>query len=207
MQSCETAIQAFDKYIWALAHRFARGMRGVDPEDLHQEGLITLYEIYTSSVHSHLSDDERDALVNKSIVNRFIDIKRHQFLQDQQFAVIDLDVASQFYGEDAFGELNLQYCQEYLAHFVSVDAAKVLDLLIQPSPELVWEFQLQTMRRAHIQRQGLPTQVTTRIPHWLVGKVLGFGESKTKNLIRELRQAFREHMCSTLNYKLNAVMC
>lgn len=207
MVSCDEAIKKFDKYVWAVAHKFARNLRGYDVCDLHQEGLIKLYEVYTSAANSGKPDAELDKIFKTSLSHRFIDIQREQFLQDHYLVTMDLEEATLWYGEDAFAELNLRYCQEYLAHFVSSDAALLLDLLVEPSTELLLEFQLQTMRREHIKQQGFKTLITNKIPHRLAGKTLGFGLSKTKNLIRELQHAFMEHMCSAHSYKLNKAMC
>ena len=203
----DEAVQTFDKYIWALSHRFAGKMRGCDPADLHQEGLIKLYEVYTSATHGHKADAELAKVFKTALVHRFIDIQREQNLQDQLMVVVDLEVISQTFGEDAFADLQLQYCKEYLGHFVSDDAQRLLDMLLDPSPAVLRQFHIQTLRKEHIKRQGIKTLTTKKITQQLVGQVLGFSASKTKALIRELQQACREHLCLVPSYKLNAAMC
>lgn len=207
MVSFDEAVQKFDRYIWALAHRFAGNMRACDPSDLHQEGLIKLYEVHTAAANRGKSDDELGKLFKKSLVNTLIDMRRKQHTQDVNVVTVDLEVISQMFGEDAFAELQLQYCRDYISHFVSPEAAVLLANLLDPSPAVLHSFKIQQLRRAHIRRQGFNTLVTRKITHQLVGQVLGFSPSRTKALIRELQVACLEHLCLVPSCKLNAAMC
>lgn len=203
----DDAVQQFDKYIWALSHRFAAKMRGLDAADLHQEGLIKLYEIYTSPAHSDKTDMEVIKLFKTALVHRFIDIQREQHLHDVVMVTVDLEIISQTFGEDAFADLQLHYCKEYLESFVSEDAKLLLEHLINPTPAVLHMFNIQTMRREHLKKQGIKTLTTRKITHQLVGQVLGFSASKTKALVRELQHACREHLCLAPSFKLNTATC
>ena len=207
MISCDEAMVAFDKYIWALSYRFSKKLRGCDPSDLHQEGLIKLYEVYTSAANLNKPDSELSKILKTSLVHRFIDIQREQRIQDQHLDTIDLELISRTFGCDAFEELHFQYCKEYLSGFVSPEAVRLLESLLEPTPGVMRAFNLQCMRREHIKQQGIKTLTTRKISHQLVGHTLGFSIGKTKLLIHELQQAFQEHMCSAYSYKLNKVMC
>ena len=91
----EEAVQKLDNYIWAMSHRFAFKLRGFDVSDLHQEGLIKLYEICTSASHGHKPELEIIKLFKTSLTHRFIDIQREQAIQDQHLVTVDLEVISQ----------------------------------------------------------------------------------------------------------------
>lgn len=206
MISFNEAVQEFDSYIWALAHRFSTKLRGYDASDLHQEGLIKLYELFCEK-NEGKTDEHMERLLKRALVNRFIDIRRDQAQQDYMMTTINLDWISEEVGEDAFADLQLQYHQEYLAHFVSADAQRLLMALIEPPQEAYEQFMIQNLRRQHIKAQGFRTSVGNKITHNLIGQVLGFPVHKTKALIHELQLAYREHLCSVPSYKLNAATC
>lgn len=208
------AMERMDKYIWSLAHKFGKNLHGMDVKDLHQEGLIKLYEIYTSSKYAGKPVEELDAIFAVSLKNAFSDLatkagnvlSRHSSLDEWLAPDSTVEVDLSVIAFDAFEDVYLRHYQEHLSHFVSPEAAILLDALLNPTPAVLHLQNIQNMRRAHIQRQGFNVHINKKIPNQITGLALGFSPSKTKALIRELQLAWRT-VCQTNSLKLNAAMC
>jgi hypothetical protein len=182
-------------------------MRGVEASDLHQEGLLKLYEVYTSAQYAGKPLDELDAIFKTALRNVFLDHyerdnRERRVLSDD----VDLEVISEVWGYDAFAEAYLLHYQDHLSKLVSPDAAVLLDALLHPTPAIYHMFDIQRMRREALQSQGFNARVPKKLTHLLVGRVLGFSTSKTKALVRELQYTWRNE-CQLHNYNLNAAMC
>lgn len=183
-----------DRYIWALSHRFAPMLISVEPSDLHQEGLIKLYEVYESGQYGDRPVSELAAIFRQIVLNTFLDMVKSAKNQRPLNMELDLEAISYSWGYDGFHDVWLRYYQDFLGTKISPEAARLLEELLNPSPAVYRMFNIQRMRRTAIKNQGLDVRVPTRITNALIGKVLGFHPSKTKVLMAELQRVWRKEM-------------
>jgi DNA-directed RNA polymerase specialized sigma24 family protein len=190
----DVIVSRLDRYIWALSYKFAPLLISMEPCDLHQEGLIKLYEVYMSAQYGNKSGSELDAIFRQIVRNTFLDMvktaKNHRPINME----LNLEAVSNSWGYDGFHEVFLKYYQDFLGTKVSPEAARLLDELLNPSPAVYHMFNIQRMRRTALKQQGRDVRVPTRITNALIGKVLGFHPSKTKALVAELQRVWRREM-------------
>lgn len=210
------SLQAFTKireellklvYFWA--HRYKSNSPGCEFDDLCQNGELKLLEIFQSSAYKGKSKGELLAILRKSLRHTMIDSVRNKTTLDKVETRVDLEDASYIMGESGFEDLYLQHVVDYLSHFVSEDAKLLLTNLIHPSSEVIHEDLKRSLRREHVKKQGFHVVNPPKLTHNLVGFVLGFSESKTKLLVRELQLAYCNHAvflsgapCPRLYYSL-----
>jgi len=190
----EGIVERLDRYIWALSHKFAPLLISMEPCDLHQEGLIKLYEVYVSDQYQDKSGPELDAILRTIVRNTFIDMVNIAKSQKPINMELDLEAISYSWGYDGFHDVFLRYYQEFLGTKVSPEASMLLDQLLNPSPAVYRMFNIQKMRRTALKNQGLDVRVPTKITNALVGRVLGFHPSKTKALVAELKKVWLREM-------------
>jgi DNA-directed RNA polymerase specialized sigma24 family protein len=204
----QEVLDRLDKFLWKMAHGHAKNLRGVDPEDLHQEGIIKMYELYSSMNVEEAAMEAFTKIWSRSVKNRFLDFYRNQKGERNRIVLeFDFEDASQFMGEDGFTELYLQHYKEHLQYYVSEEAALLLEHLLYPTAAILHEHNIQNMRRTHLKEQGHNTNLSRKISHQLAGKCLGFSVKKTRLLICELQSTWKELRCHRPNWPLNAVSC
>jgi DNA-directed RNA polymerase specialized sigma24 family protein len=181
----EVALSRFNGLMWAISHKFGKGLSGIDAADLVQECSIKLVDLLES--HGDLPESEFSSLLSRSCINLIHSIRRKQ--RPTEFNVVDLDDVSYLLGESGFQDLFLSHYQEHIGSLVCPDAVRLLRELLDPSEETEVTLFKRNLRRAHVH---LP--VSNRITHQLAGQVLGFHPSKTKKLIQQLQQACVEHL-------------
>lgn len=195
MNTFPQALTRLDKYIWYMSHRFESSMRGMEVSDLHQEGLIKLYEVYSSAEYADKPFAELDAIFKAALYNTFTDLYHRSKRESGTFIDVDLEVIAEEWGIDGFNATYLAHYQAHLNQFLSTDAAVLLDTLLHPTPAVYHLANIQRMRRQALQGQGRTMRVPTKLTQSVVGSALGFSEPKTKALIRELQQTWRVHGC------------
>lgn len=181
-----------DKYIWYMAHRAVSSSRinGMDVSDLHQTGLIKLYELYSNPKYSGKPVAEFDAIFKRALFNAFADVYAHSNEEGRHVIQIDLNDISEEWGYSAFDEAYLKHYQVHLETLISHDAAVLLEHLLNPTPAVYHMHNIQRMRREALQRQGKAARVPQKLTQAIVGQTIGFSASKTKALIREIRNAW-----------------
>lgn len=192
MHTFEEVLLRLDKHIWYMAHRFGTSIKGQDIEDLHQEGVIKLYEIYSSPKYHGRTSEQLDSIFKGALRNRLRDLystEKHTMLAYSDESIDDLADIHVF---DAFLDIYLAYHKKHLSSKLSRDAVHLLDLLLEPTPAVYHMFNIQVMRRRALQLQGQNVRIPTKITHQLVGSVLGFESSKTKKLLKELQKVWRK---------------
>lgn len=187
-------VARLDKYIWALSYRFSPFMISMEPCDLYQEGLMRLYEVYTSGQYADRSGRKLDAIFRQIVKNTYLDMLKTAKKRKPINMELDLEAISYNWGYDGFHEVFLKYYQDFLGTKVSPEAALLLDQLLNPSPAVYRMFDIQKMRRRALLLQGFDSRPPTKITNALVGRVLGFSENKTKILMAELQRAWRKEM-------------
>lgn len=197
-QSFDVVVQRLDRYIWAMAHKFKTSVRGMDEQDLHQEGLILLYEVHSSAAYTGRPLEELDAIFKAALYNSYADFYRKGKRERNHFVEVDLEIESEEWGVDGFTATYLAHYQEHLNKYLSADAAILLETLLHPTPAVYHLHHIQRMRRQTVHQQGvMQSKVPTKITQIVVGQALGFSPSKTKLLTRELQQAWREYGCNS----------
>lgn len=205
MDSFEEALCRLDKHIWFIAHRFSETVKGQEVADLHQEGVILLYEIYSSARYSDKSPEELDAIFRSALKNLMKDIYFKSKRANKLIDPVPIDDVLDDYGYEPFLDVYVAHYKKALTRKLSNDAVRLLDLLLEPTPAVYHMFNIMVMRRKTIRAQGRTVRIPTKITHEIVGSVLGFSLPKTKNLIRELKEAWnRECQPSTSKFKPNA---
>lgn len=193
-----------DRYIWYMAHRFGTSVRDQDIEDLHQEGTIKLYEIYTSDRYTGKDPGELDVIFKRALSNMLKDIYSISKRKFQMFVQMDEDSEFPGHSYDAFAEVYLAYYKNALEAQLSDDSIRLLEVLLEPTPAVYHMYNITVMRRKALQSQGMNVRVPTKITHEIVGQALGFSLAKTKNLIRELKEVWKmECQQAKGNYKPN----
>jgi DNA-binding Lrp family transcriptional regulator len=174
-----------------MAHRYGKTIKGQEIDDLHQEGVIKLYEVYTSARYIGKSPQELDYIFKKSLSNMLKDIYASTRKDSMLFVQIPIEELTDQYGYDAFLDVYLAYYKKSLSRNLSDDSLHLLDLLLEPTPAVYHMYNIQVMRRKALRMQGRDVHIPTKLTHQLIGSVLGFSLAKTKNLIRELQQAWK----------------
>lgn len=190
----DEVVRLLDRYIWAQAHKFAPSMLSAEPCDLHQEGLMKLYEIHESGRYCGKSGTELAAIYRQIVTNTLWDMMKSSINRKSLNLALDLEAVSYSWGYDGFREVWLKYYQDFLGTKVSPEAARLLEELLNPSPAVYRMFNIQRMRRTALKNQGFDVRIPTRITNALIGKVLGFHPSKTKVLMAELQRVWRREM-------------
>ena len=180
--------------VFYYAHKYKNFTPGCEFDDLCQTGELKLLELFQSGAYKRLSEKELLSLLHTSLRNVMIDTLRGREVIDHSSRRIDLEDASHLIGESGFEALYLQHLVDYLGYFVSDEARLLLQNLIQPSAEVIHEDLVKSLRREHLRRQGIRVSSIDKLTHNLVGSVLGFTNSKTKLLIRELQEAYCHHV-------------
>lgn len=196
LQAFQKARTSLTKLIYFWAHRYKSNVPGCEFDDLCQTGELKLLEMFQSGAYQHKSEEELLKILRRSLRNVMVDSVRSQEPVDHSSLRVDLEDAAHLVGESGFEALYLQHLVDYLTHFVSEDAQQLLQNLVNPSKEVIHADLKQTLRRQHLKAQGHKVPSSTRLTHNLVGSVLGFTESKTKLLIRELQLAYCHHVVS-----------
>lgn len=205
-QPFDEAVKRLDRYVWAMAHKWKTSVRGMDEHDLHQEGLIVLYEVHSSTTYTGKPTDELDAIFKTCLHNAFADIYQRS-KRERARVVEDVDVETMEWGVDGFNTTHLSHLQEHLAKYLSTDAVILLDTFLHPTPPVYHLHLIQKMRRQAVHQQGVMNcKVPTRITQAIVGQALGFSTSKTKGLSRELQQVWRDHGCRQNRSTHNSAM-
>jgi len=187
----DVALKRLEKHIWYMAHKFKVSIHGQEADDLFQEGVIKLYEIYTSARYKDKTGVVLDAIFRTSLYNMFRDMYRES---RAEIAVIDVEVdvekVTEVRGYDAFLDLYSDHCRDAFVEGLSSDAVNMLELLLNPTPAVYHLHNIQRMRREHLRSQGMTVRIPQKITHKLVGQVLGFTPSKTKRVMKELQLAW-----------------
>lgn len=207
MNTFDEALKRLDKHIWYMCHRFEVSIYGQDVEDLRQEALIKLYEIYSSSRYAGKTTRELDVIFKKSLWNLLRDLYATGKTDFQMFTELDVDVEgiAGTYGYDGFMDVYLAYYREDMAKTLSQRALNLLELLLNPTPAVYHMFNIHCMRVRALQSQGHNVRVPKKITHELVGSVLGYSIAVTKNLIRELQEVWSNQLQPmTTRFRLNA---
>lgn len=203
MEKFEDAIAQVDRLIWKISHRWAESIRGVEASDLHQEGLIRLYEVYTDSRYSLHNAATLKYIFLASLKNMFADMFDKSRTEAKYIQQIDLQEESDKWGYEAFTDVYTAYLTQHLTRQLSDDAASLLELLLAPSPPVHRLHNLICMRRRALRLQGINVKIPGKISNETTGHALGFTKTKTKLLMRELRQAWKNDFQTRYNFKLS----
>lgn len=206
MDTFEEALCRLDRYIWYMAHRFGTSIKGQEIEDLHQEGTIKLYEIYSSERYTGKQANELDAIFKISLNNMLKDLYTKSKRHSQVIVPMEGDLEFPGYSYDAFADVYLAYHKDALSRQLSLDSVRLLEALLDPTPAIYHMYNITVMRRKALKSQGMNVRVPAKITHEIVGYVLGFSLTKTKNLIRELKEVWKTE-CQQVkgSYKQSAV--
>lgn len=190
----DEVVAKIDRYIWALSYKFAPLLISMEPSDLHQDGLIMIYELFVSGQFADKPVGEQAAIFRTVVKNEFLNMVKKAKNRKPINMELDLEAVSYMWGYDGFHEVWLRYYQDFLGTKVSPEAARLLEELLNPSPAVYRMLAITQMRRNALKIQGFNVRDRLKITNGLVGKVLGFHPSKTKALVAELQRAWRKEM-------------
>jgi hypothetical protein len=187
----DVALRRFKPLIKYMAFKYhRRGHMSLSFEDLEAEGLLTLVKCCSSFPEGQ----QRFArYFKRSLYNRLDNVLRREYQLKRQGIVVELsEVMARACPEAPHEDLSQR--AKSIVPLLSGDAARLLDLITESSPELVEYAWRDFCRRNKLKKQGQKVSGWRRFrvqPRHIRG-VLGMSARETRVAIRQIREVVKQ---------------